>query len=84
MSKTKTFVGEYVKGFQPIVKEPDTDRYLETYLGDGAYAYVADYRSIVFYTSNGVEEKNRVEIDPTDIPKLMTWLESAVKLATEK
>jgi hypothetical protein len=56
-------------------------RHLETYIGDGAYAYVAEYRSLVFYTSDGVSEKNRVEIDVGDIDNLMRWLGSAVKIA---
>ena len=56
-------------------------RHLETYIGDGAYAYVADYRSLVFYTSDGVTEKNRVEIDVGDIAGLLRWLKDAVPLA---
>ena len=35
----------------------------------------------MFYTSDGVTEKNRVEIDVADIKGLMRWLEQAVPLA---
>ena len=56
-------------------------RHLETYIGDGAYAFVADHRSLVFYTSNGIEEQNRVEIDIGDIAGFQRWLVKAVPLA---
>ena len=58
--------------------------YLATYIGDGAYAYVTEYRSLVFYTSNGIAETNRVEIDVGDIDTFMRWLEEAVKLAKSR
>lgn len=56
-------------------------RRLETYIGDGAYAYVSDSRALVFYTSNGIDEMNHVYIDVGDIDGLMRWLIDAVKLA---
>ncbi len=59
----------------------DGERHLEVHIGDGAYAYVSNYRSLVFYTSNGIRETNRVEIDVGDINRFTEWLAPAMELA---
>lgn len=61
-----------------------SDRHLERYLGDGAYAYVRNDRALVFYASDGIRETNQVVIDVADLDRLMLWLEGAVKLAKRK
>lgn len=55
-------------------------RHLETYIGDGAYAYVSDYRSLVFFTSDGERETNRVEIDVGDLEGFRRF-DQAIELA---
>ena len=49
-------------------------RYLESYIGDGAYIYMDACRNVVLYTSDGYSETNRVVIDMCDVPTLMRWI----------
>ncbi len=49
-------------------------RYFETYLGDGAYAYLSDYREIVLYTSDGITETNTVVLEPDVLAMFESWL----------
>lgn len=55
--------------------EGDTRR-RETYLGDGAYAYIDPYGGVVIYTSDGISETNRVVLDPVVLATFVRWLES--------
>lgn len=54
-------------------------RYFETYLGDGAYAYLGEYQDVVLYTSNGIEETNRVVLEPMVMQTLLEWFERVKK-----
>ena len=49
-------------------------RNLETYLGDGAYAYLAEYGDIILYTSNGITETNRVVLGPYEMQAFSEWI----------
>ncbi len=44
------------------------------YLGDGAYATFTGY-SIVIYTWNGIEEKNHIHLEKTELRKLNEFAE---------
>lgn len=57
----------------PDSKEP---RHIEGYIGDGAYVFMDDFRGIVLYTSNGINETNRVVIDAGDVDRFVSWLDS--------
>ena len=57
------------------MKESRPGRYLEDYVGDGAYVYMDPSRSVVLYTSDGITETNHVVIDVGDIPSLLGWFE---------
>ena len=56
------------------LKESREGRYEEDYLGDGAYVYVAPDRSVVLYTSNGIDETNTVYLDPYVLGVFERWL----------
>ena len=50
-------------------------RFLECHIGDGAYVYLSEDRTIVFYTSDGIRETNRVVIDPDHLGLLDRWFQ---------
>ncbi len=52
-------------------------RFLEFYIGDGAYVYLSSLSEVVFHTSDGVTEKNVVVIDTGDLKGLIDWLSNA-------
>ncbi len=58
------------------------DRLFEQYLGDGAYVYWSVSGNVVLYTSDGVTETNRVELEVEVLNSFETWLEAA-RLAVE-
>lgn len=49
-------------------------RILEDYLGDGAYVYLSPSRNVVLYTSDGVIETNRVELEPDVLRSFDEWV----------
>lgn len=51
-------------------------RYFQTYLGDGAYVYLDNFRGVVLYTSNGISEINRVVLEPEVLQVFERWLAS--------
>jgi len=61
--------------YQRVIKMATKEgRYLEQYIGDGAYVYMDPYRGIVFYTSDGIHETNTVVIDIGGISILLDWI----------
>ena len=50
-----------------------TDRICEDYIGDGAYVYLTPYQDVVLYTSNGIEETNRVVLEPPVMRAFERW-----------
>jgi hypothetical protein len=51
-------------------------KYFETYLGDGAYAYMNDARQVILYTSAGITETNRVALEPEVLASFEKWAAS--------
>lgn len=54
-----------------------SDRRFETYLGDGAYVYLDPYGGVVLYTSDGINETNRVVLEPEVLSHFRMWVEQA-------
>ena len=49
-------------------------RHFEEYLGDAVYVYLDDFRGVVLYTSNGIEETNTVVMEPEVLADLERWV----------
>ena len=55
------------------IEEGTKGRYFESYLGDGAYVYMAPDRSVVLFTSNGITETNKVYLEPEVLAYFTRW-----------
>lgn len=54
------------------------------YLGDGVYAEPGDYLGeVILSTSNGIEDTNRIVVDPTVARKIIAYLQSTLTEAQE-
>lgn len=54
----------------------ERQRYFETYLGDGVYAYISPAKDAVLYTSNGVEEKNHIVLEDQVLKAFGEWMKA--------
>ena len=46
-----------------------------SYLGDGVYADIDPYGSLILTTEDGIEATNRIVLDPSVVGALVTYLE---------
>ena len=46
-----------------------------TYLGDGAYVCLSEYREVIVYSSNGLNVLERVLLERTALDVLTHWIE---------
>lgn len=47
----------------------------KTYLGDGAYARVDNYGSVILTTEDGVSDTNRIVLDEDVLGAFTAWLD---------
>jgi hypothetical protein len=50
-------------------------RFIEVYLGDGAYVYLNAAGQVILYTSNGISETNVVALEPEVLKAFLHWIE---------
>ena len=59
------------------------ERHFHTYIGDAVYAYMDDWLGVVLYTSNGLEETNRIVLESDVLVDFLTWVELSSRGARE-
>lgn len=54
-------------------------RAYENYIGDAVYVFRSKFNDVVLYTSNGIQETNRVVLEPAVLEAFMRWMNRVEK-----
>ena len=60
-----------------------SQRFFEDYLGEAVYVYVVSWGDVVLYTSDGIQETNRIILEPVVLDAFFRWVER-VKVETAR